>query len=339
MGPALAYAFAAPALAGVPVFMTLGLGLALPFLLIGFVPALARRLPKPGAWMETLKQLLAYPMYLTAIWLLWVLGHQRGVDAVALVLAGAALLALALGWFERSRWQGRRLATALSLGALPGRAAAGWAVTRLAPPAATVRAQDAGVVAYSPEGLARLRAANQVVFVNMTADWCVTCKANERNVLSSDAFRALLERTGATYMHGDWTNADPAISAFLEEHRAVGVPLYVVYGPGAPPAVLPPVLTPGPRRGRAAARRGPMKPAARLLLVAVAAGAAGLLAGRWYGHRPPQARDAGPHAAPAVPAGVHPARVGDPLPAIRLPGLDGKIVELAAIARQAGRCW
>lgn len=242
MGTALAYAFAAPALAGMLVFVTLGLGLALPFLLIGFIPALARRLPKPGAWMETLKQLLAYPMYLTAIWLLWVLGHQRGVDAIALVLAGAALLALALGWFERSRWQGRRAATALALGLVLAALLPAWGVTRLAPPAAA-QVQEEGVVAYSAEALARLRAENQVVFVNMTADWCVTCKANERNVLSSDAFHALLERTGATYMHGDWTNADPAISAFLEEHKAVGVPLYVVYGPGAPPAVLPPVLT------------------------------------------------------------------------------------------------
>ncbi|MBO9718156.1 MAG: protein-disulfide reductase DsbD [Pseudoxanthomonas sp.] len=242
MGTALAYAFAAPALAGMLVFVTLGLGLALPFLLIGFIPALARRLPKPGAWMETLKQLLAYPMYLTAIWLLWVLGHQRGVDAIALMLAGAALLALALGWFERSRWQGRRGASALALGLVLVALLPAWGVTRLAPPAAA-QAQEDGVVAYSAEALAQLRAEDRVVFVNMTADWCVTCKANERNVLSSDAFQALLERTGATYMHGDWTNADPAISAFLEEHKAVGVPLYVVYGPGAPPAVLPPVLT------------------------------------------------------------------------------------------------
>ena len=90
----------------------------------------------------------------------------------------------------------------------------------------------------------RLRAENRVVFVNMTSDWCVTCKANERNVLARDGFRELLQRTGAVYMKGDWTNADPRITAFLEEHKAVGVPLYVVYGPGAPPAVLPPVLTP-----------------------------------------------------------------------------------------------
>lgn len=242
MGPALAYAFAAPAAAGMLVFLVLGLGLALPFLLIGFVPGLARRLPKPGAWMETVKQVLAYPMYLTAVWLLWVLGRQRGVDAVALVLAGAAVLALALWWFERARWGGRRPAALAALLLAVVALLPAWGVTRL--PAASARDGHNDAVAYAAAELDRLRAEDRVVFVNMTADWCVTCKANERNVLDRDDFRELLGRTGAVYMRGDWTNTDPAISAFLEKHNAVGVPLYVVYGPGAPPAVLPPVLTP-----------------------------------------------------------------------------------------------
>jgi len=240
MGPALGYAFTAPAALAMLVFVALGLGLALPFLLIGFVPALARRLPKPGAWMETLKQVLAFPMYLTAVWLLWVLGKQRGIDAMALLLAGMAVLALGLWWFERSRWHSRRFGMAagavLTLLAL----APVWGVTRMAPPA---RVASEGTVAYSPEMLDRLRADDRVVFVNMTADWCVTCKANERNVLDRDAFRDALKRVDAVYMHGDWTNVDPQISAFLEQHKAVGVPLYVVYGPGAPPRVLPTVLT------------------------------------------------------------------------------------------------
>ncbi|CAD0305623.1 protein-disulfide reductase DsbD family protein [Xanthomonas hortorum] len=240
MGTALAYAFTAPALLAMLVFLALGLGLALPFLLIGFIPSLARRLPTPGAWMETLKQVLAFPMYLTAIWLLWVLGKQRGVDALALMLVGATLLALGLFCFERSRWKSHRIGMGLAAVMLVLAIVPVVAVTRLSLPAATAAE---GVVTFSPQLLDRLRADNRVVFVNMTADWCVTCKANEKNVLSSAEFRDALRRVDAVYMKGDWTNVDPKISAFLDQHQAVGVPLYVVYGPGTPPAVLPTVLT------------------------------------------------------------------------------------------------
>ncbi|MBO9740465.1 protein-disulfide reductase DsbD [Xanthomonas axonopodis pv. begoniae] len=241
MGTALAYAFTAPALLAMLVFLALGLGLALPFLLIGFVPSLARRLPTPGAWMETLKQVLAFPMYLTAIWLLWVLGKQRGVDALALMLVGATLLALGLWCFERSRWNSHRTGMRLAVVMLVLAIVPVVGVTRLRLPAATAASE--GAVAFSPQLLDRLRADNRVVFVNMTADWCVTCKANEKNVLSSAEFRDALRRVDAVYMKGDWTNVDPAISTFLDQHQAVGVPLYVVYGPGAPPAILPTVLT------------------------------------------------------------------------------------------------
>ena len=243
MGAPLAYAFTASALPAMLVFLVLGLGLALPFLLIGFVPSLAKRLPRPGAWMETLKQVLAFPMYGTALWLLWVLGKQRGVDAMALVLAGLVVLGLALWWFERSRWRSQRVGAVLALVLLLGALVPVWAVTRIdAPGKATAPTAD-NVVAYSPQMLDRLRQDNRVVFVNMTADWCVTCKANERAVLGTHAFEETLRRTNAVYMRGDYTNVDEQITAFLDEHKAVGVPLYVVYGPGAPPTVLPTVLT------------------------------------------------------------------------------------------------
>lgn len=244
MGGALAYAFTASTPMALAVFLMLGLGLALPFLLIGLVPALADRLPKPGAWMETLKQVLAFPMYLTALWLAWVLGKQRGVDAMALLVAGLTVLALALWWFERRRWTGhalhRWLALALAVVALLPVIAVG----RLTPPAsADTATTEAGAhVAYSAERLAELRASGTPVFVNMTADWCVTCKANERRVLSGATFKSALAEAGATYMVGDWTNVDPAIGAFLESHGAVGVPLYVVYPAGGGDGIVLPAL-------------------------------------------------------------------------------------------------
>jgi thiol:disulfide interchange protein len=246
MGTALAFAFAAPPLLALLVFLALGLGLALPFLLIGFVPALARRLPQPGAWMETFKQALAFPMYLTAAWLAWVLAKQRGADAIGLLLAGAVLLALALWWLERLRFRRRPLARALALATLALALLPLWGVQRLpaTPGTATQAADDA--VPYSAERLAALRRDNRLVFVNMTADWCVTCKVNERRVLGGDAFRNALAAADGVYMKGDWTNVDPDITAFIESHGAVGVPLYVVYPRnGGEPRVLPTVLSDG----------------------------------------------------------------------------------------------
>ncbi|MCD9033985.1 thioredoxin family protein, partial [Luteimonas sp. Y-2-2-4F] len=243
MGGALAFAFASSAAAALGVFVALGLGLALPFLLIGFVPALGERLPRPGAWMETLKQAMAFPMYLTVAWLLWVLGRQRGVDAMALAIAGLAVFALALWWHERRRWTGGRLGRALALALALASLWPVLAVGRLAPPPPAAPATAGGAQPYSAQRLQALREAGTPVFVNMTADWCVTCKANERRVLAGDAFRAALEGAGAEYLVGDWTHTDPEITAFLEAHRAVGVPLYVVYSRSGEGEVLPTLLT------------------------------------------------------------------------------------------------
>ncbi len=234
MGSALAYAFAAPMLAALLVFLTLGIGLALPFLLIGFVPALARLLPRPGRWMETLKQVLAFPMYLTAAWLVWVLANQRGADAVGLVLVAMVLLAMTLWWFERSRSHGTLSKFAVAVLAIA--TLVPMYLLAQVPRPSSVAAIEQGVVPYSPEKLAELRAAGTPVFVDMTADWCVTCKANEHTVLNTQTFRDLLQRTGAVYMKGDWTDVNPTISAFLQQYHSPGVPLYVVFpkhaGPG-----------------------------------------------------------------------------------------------------------
>ena len=248
MGSALVYAFAASSLLALLVFLALGLGLALPFLLIGFVPALAARLPKPGAWMETLKQLLAFPMYLTAVWLVWVLGNQRGIDAVGWVLIGAVVLALGLWWWGHGRYRGapasRAFAVVVMLVALLPLAQ----ITHMPMPARAATATAHDWVPYSATRLAALRAERRSVLVDMGADWCVTCKVNEKAVLDTDAFRDLLKRSNAVLMRGDWTNVDPAITAFLQQYQAVGVPLYVVFRgdqPEGPGHALPTVLTQG----------------------------------------------------------------------------------------------
>jgi len=219
MGGALAYALTAPAGLALLVFLTLGLGLALPFVLIAFIPALAGRLPKPGAWMETLKQFLAFPMYLTALWLLWIL-------LMMLNAAGMVVLALGLWMHERGRWQGWPLARALALPLLVIALAltpVGYLFSDQNPQPAQLRRSQ---IAHEP-----------------TADWCVTCKLNEVRVLRQRAFKQALDAAGAVYMLGDWTDEDPAISAFLERHHAVGVPLYVVYpADGGEVRVLPAIL-------------------------------------------------------------------------------------------------
>lgn len=240
MGSALAYAFVAPPPHAMAVFLVLGLGLALPFLAIAYVPALARAMPKPGRWMETLKQVLAFPMYLTAAWLAWVLANQRGADAVGLLLVAMVILAMALWGFGRSHAGNLvgKLASALLLLAVLAPLSL---VAQLPATAATI---SAGSIPYSAAKLAELRAAGTPVLVDMTADWCITCKANEHTVLDTEAFHAALKRHGAVYMKGDWTNEDPAITAFLQHYHSPGVPLYVVFPKGGGAGhVLPTVLT------------------------------------------------------------------------------------------------
>lgn len=245
MGAALAYAFTGPMLGALLVFLMLGLGLALPFLLIGFIPAFARLLPKPGAWMETFKQLLAFPLYATAAWLVWVLAKLRGADAAGLWLAAAILLALAAwAWARRHngawRWQAVAVLALLSVAAPLAKLHA------LPRPQAKAAITDAAHVAWSEQALADLRAQGRPVFVNMTADWCVTCKANEKTVFARDGFKQSLEAANAVYMVGDYTDVDPAITAYLQAHKAVGVPLYVVYPRGGGEGeILPTLLTPG----------------------------------------------------------------------------------------------
>lgn len=229
MGSALAYALTAQWWLGLTVFVALGLGLAAPFVLIGFVPKLARWLPKPGAWMDTLKKVLAVPMYLTAVWLAWIVGQQRGVQAVVGLVVGAVILGGGLYWFERVRWTDKKHHKRMARGLV---AVALVPLIFVAQLHAVPRTMDYGnvtAVAFDPAVLQQLRNEHKTVLVNITADWCVTCKTNEKNVFETSEFSTLLKDKNVVYMVGDWTNPDPQISTFLDQQKAVGVPLYQVY--------------------------------------------------------------------------------------------------------------
>ena len=241
MGAALAFALAQPAAVLLAVFLALGLGLALPFLLLAFWPAAQRWLPRPGAWMDTFKQALAFPMYAAVVWLLWVLAQQAGPDAVALALGGLVLMGFGLWWRRASGASalGTGAAVATVVLALAG---AAW----VKPLAADTPVQSAGQAAYSAERLAELRAQNKPVFVNLTASWCISCLVNERVALSRPEVTEAFAKAGVVYLKGDWTREDPAITAVLKAHGRSGVPLYLYYAPGAAEAqVLPQILTPG----------------------------------------------------------------------------------------------
>ena len=245
MAPALGYAILQPATVTVSVFLALGLGFALPYFVVAFLPGAQRLLPRPGAWMVSFRQALAFPMLATAIWLYWVLGNQAGVDALTLALISA--LALALGAFGWRRGAGAGYSR-------PWRAAsmAGLAVVLLSLwtlPRAVVEAdgpsETSDEIAYSETVLEELRAQREPVFAYFTADWCITCKVNERVALKSDAVRQFLLREGVQVLVGDWTNEDPEITEVLQRHGRAGVPLYLYFKPGSAEAlVLPQILTP-----------------------------------------------------------------------------------------------
>lgn len=230
------------------IFLSLGFGLALPMLVLGFLPGLARVLPRPGPWMETFKQAMAFPLYLTVAWLLWVLTRQTGANALAAMLAGMVVLAFALwltGRRTRSNWGTSLRHATVGVSLLAVVAALGWAARTATGPGP--RPADAAWQPWSAERLAELRDAGRPVFVNMTADWCVTCLVNERVALDTETVRTHMTERDIVYLKGDWTRRDPAITGYLSDFDRNGVPLYVYYpaGPDTRPRVLPQILTPG----------------------------------------------------------------------------------------------
>lgn len=242
MGVALGAALVLPWPAALAIFVGLGLGLALPFLLLGFVPALRRRLPKPGAWMDTLRKMLSVPMFLTALALAWVLGRQAGVDGMTLGLAATLLFALGLWWTGRR--QGGGAGGAWVPGALLGVIAlTGVALVDRAPPAAA-SPMALGAEPFTESRLAELRRQGRPVFAYFTADWCVTCKVNEKAAIETTPVAEAFAAGEVAVLVGDWTDGDPALGRFIETHNRAGVPLYLWYQPGSEaPRVLPQILT------------------------------------------------------------------------------------------------
>lgn len=238
MGAAIAAALAAPPLFALAIFFLLGVGMALPFLVIGFFPYLGRFLPRPGQWMVVFRQLMAFPMFGTAVWLLWVVAQQAGATGILIALTGATLLTLALWLLKFRGWVPVTLRLTAMVGALV-------LLLLVTPSRAQGDRSAANVVPYSAASLANLREEGRPVLIDMSAAWCVTCLVNERIALNASAVREDLRARHAVVMIGDWTNRDPAITQYLEAHHRDGVPLDVYYPPDhGPPVVLPQILTP-----------------------------------------------------------------------------------------------
>jgi len=234
MGVAMGYTLTQPWWITLIVFSALGLGLALPMLAFAIWPQLASRLPRPGNWMIRLKQLLAFPILATAIWLLWVLVRQTSSDILALILGGLLLLVFGL-WLTKGEGRISRilgvLAVAASLMAIPS-------VSQVAPTSSDQVMVEVDAEPYASSALRAYLNDGRSVFINMTADWCITCKVTEKRLLKTESVDQLFEDHGVIRMTGDWTRYDPLITEYLNAFDRVGVPLYVVNHPGKEPIVL-----------------------------------------------------------------------------------------------------
>lgn len=258
MGAALGYALGAPALAGFVVLMAMGLGFAAPVVALSISPALQRLMPRPGRWMETFKQAMAFPLYASAAWMVWVLSLQagsEGVLAAMLLLVGLGFLAWL--WTRIQTGGHARCAVPLILAAAVLTGAAAGLIDkdnttkpgRLSSGDATPQTDITGlpIIPFSKERIAALQQEGRPVLVNLTAAWCITCKVNEKVALSSERMRSAFSNANIAYVKGDWTRQDPEITRFLQAFGRAGVPLYLLYPgkTGAPPRVLDQVLTEG----------------------------------------------------------------------------------------------
>jgi thiol:disulfide interchange protein DsbD len=245
MGAALGFAFAQPAVVTLGVFVALGMGMALPYTLLAWYPGWRRWLPRPGAWMERMKQLLAFPLYATVAWLVWVLGAQMDNDAVVRLLVTLVAVALTLwAWRVFKVGQGRSWGLVAAAG-LASAAVIVWPLLRggdLEAPSAVTSAASGPWQPFTPTTVADLGSGGRPVFIDFTAAWCVTCQVNKRLVLNTTDVRDAFARRGVELVRADWTRRDPVITQALAALGRQGVPVYVLYRPGKSPLVLPEVL-------------------------------------------------------------------------------------------------
>lgn len=247
MGTAVGYALARSPSFTLAVFTALGLGMALPYLLLAFFPGWRKKLPSPGPWMLRLKQVLAFPLYATVIWLAWVLGAQLDNDAVARLALMLLLIALSLWAWQTMRAGGARAWGSVALVGLIAAIVAGAPVVTAAgaesEPAAKPLAADKGPWQdYAPDRVRQLTDAGRAVFVDFTAAWCVTCQVNKRLVLNTEAVQQAFAQNNVALLRADWTRRDATIGRALAALGRSGVPVYVLYRPGREPLVLPEVL-------------------------------------------------------------------------------------------------
>ena len=242
MGASLGYAVGLPAAQALAVFGAIGVGMALPYLLASAVPAVARALPRPGAWMVTFKQLMAFPMFATVAWLVWVLGQQSGIDGAGALLALLVAMALVI-WAFTLRGPARTFFATFSIAlGIVGLWAVGPNITKSLDGAPAVAASDRWQ-AWEPGRVDQLTAQGQSVFVDFTAAWCVTCQYNKKTTLSNTAVLADVDAKKVALLRADWTRRDPAVTAALAQLGRSGVPVYVIYKPGRAPVVLSEVLS------------------------------------------------------------------------------------------------